>query len=392
MEFKIKFSGKAHDYTEEEIDCVVKAMKDAEPLTQGKYLQAFEAKFRKYIGVEHAFAVNNATAALELSAQLCRFKDGDEIIIPSHTFTASAYPFLKKGAKIVWADIDLTTRVATAETIEAKITPQTKAILIVHLYGYAADMPEIMAVAKKHGLLVIEDAAQSLGSEVAGKKSGTFGDFGVFSFHSHKNITTLGEGGMLVVKDKKMAKIIPMLRHNGHCAFDYERPDYWKPAMGNVDMPEIDGEGLWPNNYCLGEIESALGVKLLDRIDAINSDKRKRAIRFIDELKDYPELEFHRVDSQRHNYHLLAARFMTEKRDEFMRKMAYEKKIQCVVQYYPLNRYPLYQKQGLGDANCPQTDAFFDSMVSFPFHHWLSDESLEYLLLSTKEILASLRK
>ena len=226
MEFKIKFSGKAHQYTIEEIEYVVQTIKNADPYTQGKHLKEFEKKFCTYTGASHVFAVNNATCALEMAAQLCQFELGDEVIIPSHTFTSSAYPFVKKGAKIVWADIDFNSKVVTAETIEKKITPNTKAIVVVHLYGYTADMLSIMDLANKNNLLVVEDAAQSMGTEIGGQKSGTFGDFGVFSLHSHKNITTLGEGGLLVVKNHRIAQLIPMLRHNGHCAFPFDREEY----------------------------------------------------------------------------------------------------------------------------------------------------------------------
>lgn len=387
MDFKINFSGKGHDYTQEEIDTVVNAMKTAEPYTQGAYQKTFEQKFCDYIGADHAFAVNNATAALELSAQLCQFQPGDEIIIPAHTFTSSAYPFAKKGAKIVWADIDLHTRVVTADTLAKKITSRTKAIVVVHLYGYAADMPAIVNLANQYNIVLIEDAAQSMGTSVNGKKTGVFGDIGIFSLHSHKNITTLGEGGLIVVRDLEMAGIIPQLRHNGHCPFAYEREYYWKPAMGNVDFPELNGQILWPNNYCMGEIECALGAKLLERIDQMNREKRTRALYFIDALRQYHALEFHRVDSDRHNYHLLVARTINGKRDEIMKYLAFQRGIQCVVQYYPLNRYPLYQKLGFGDADCPNTDLFFDNMISFPFHHWMSEEDFNYMVESTREAL-----
>jgi len=387
MEFKVKFSGKAHDYSQEEIDTVVHAMKSADPYTQGAYQKIFEQRFCDYIGAKHAFTINNATAALEMAAQFCQFQPGDEVIIPSHTFTSSAYPFAKKGAKIVWADIDLQTRVVTADTLSEKITPKTKAIVVVHLYGYAADMPAIVGLAKQHNIFLIEDAAQSMGSSVDGIKSGIFGDIGIFSLHSHKNITTLGEGGVIVVKDPDMAKIIPMLRHNGHCPFPFERDHYWIPAMGNVDFPNLNGQILWPNNFCLGEVECALGAKLLDRIDQMNREKRARAILFIDTLKQYDALEFHRVDSERHNYHLLVARVTNAKRDDIIKFLAYEKGIQCVVQYYPLNRYPFYQRLGYGVADCPNADLFFDNMISFPFHHWLSDGDFEYMLSSTQEAL-----
>ena len=344
MDLRINFSGRSIRYTEEEIALVAEVMRNAEPLTQGKYLQEFEKAFAAYQGVEEGscFAVMNGASALELSAQLCCFKEGDEVVMPSHTFTASAYPYLKKGARLRWCDVDLGTHVVTAETIAKAMTEKTKAVVVVHLYGYVAAMDDC-------------------------KAKGT--------------------------KDKKFQEILPMLRHNGHCAYNYERPDYWKPAMGNVDIPMLDGMMLQPNNYSLGEVECALGTKLLERIDAINDAKRKRALAFIDGLADFPELEFLREETRRHNYHLLVGRMTTgtEKRDAFMRAMYEEKGIKCVVQYIPLNRYDYYIRQGLGEASCPNGDLFYDTMVSFPFQAWMSDEDFEYMLASTREVLAKIR-
>lgn len=392
MQFKIPFNGRAHSYTKEELNTILNVSKNAIPLTQGRYLKAFESAFKSYSGVSHAYAMCNATAALELSAQLCLFKPGDEVIIPSHTFTSSAYPFIKKGASVVWADIDPLERIITVDTIRKCLTRNTLAIVVVHLYGYGADMPAIMQFAKERNLLVIEDAAQALGVSIDGKKVGTFGDFGIFSFHSHKNITTLGEGGMLVVKDEKMAEIIPMLRHNGHTSFLEPREDYWLPAMGNVDLPSFAGKDLMPNNYCIGEVECALGVKLLDRVDKINKEKRMRAIEFIDKMADCQELEFHRISSERHNYHLLVAKLKGGLRNEFIRSMAKDHGVQCVVQYCPLNRYPFYQKLGYGKANCLNADDFFDNMVSFPFHHSISNEDLLYIEKAIRLVLRKLAK
>jgi len=393
MDIKVNFSGRALQYTEEEIAAVVDAMRHGETLTQGRYLQAFEKKFATYQGLPEGccFAVMNGVSALELSAQLCMFKPGDEVIVPSHTFTASAYPYAKKGAKLVWADIDLTTRVVTADTIKAVLTPNTRAVVVVHLYGYVADMPAIMELARSRGILVIEDAAQSIGADIGGVRSGSFGDMAIFSFHSHKNLTTLGEGGMLVVRDEKLAKLVPMLRHNGHCAYPGERRDYWIPAMGNVDMPMLAGQIVWPNNYCIGEIECALGAVMLDRIDRINAEKRTRALRFIDALAGCPELEFHRVDTTRHNYHLLAARMTNGGRNAFIRAMYNKHGVKCVVQYLPLNRYDFYVRLGLGQAACPNADAFYDNMVSFPFQHWLTEEEFDHMLAAAKNVLTASR-
>ena len=393
MDIKVNFSGRALKYTEEEIAAVVDAMRNGETLTQGRYLQEFQKKFAIYQGLPEGscFAVMNGVSALELSAQLCGFKPGDELVVPSHTFTASAYPYAKKGAQLVWADIDLATRVVTAETIRAVLTPRTRAIVVVHLYGYVADMPAIMDLARSRGILVIEDAAQSIGADIGGVRSGSFGDMAIFSFHSHKNLTTLGEGGMLVVRDEKLAELVPALRHNGHCPYPGERQDYWIPAMGNVDLPMLDGQALWPNNYCIGEMECALGIAMLERIDRINAEKRARALRFIDALSAYPELEFHRVDTTRHNYHLLAARMLNGKRDAFIRAMYNKHGVKCVVQYLPLNRYDFYVKLGLEHADCANADAFYDSMISFPFQHWLTDEEFEHMLAASKHVLEELR-
>lgn len=391
MEYKINFSGTGHRYTEDEVKLVARVMNEADPLTQGKYRNEFEKKFKEMMGLEYCFAVHTATAALELTAQLCQFKPGDECIVPSHTYTASVYPFVKKGAKIVWADIDLQTRVVTAKQIEERITSKTKCVIVPHIYGYMTEMAPIMALSKKHNFLVIEDVAQAMGTDIDGKKSGTFGHFGIYSFHSHKNITTLGEGGMLAVKDPKIAKILPALRHNGHCPWDFKQAEHFVPAGINVDLPYYNGEPVEPNNYCLGEVECALGIKLLDRLDKINSEKRQRALKFIDALKDFPELEFHRVDSSRHNYHLLVALVKKGNSYDFLRKMNYEKGIKCVVQYFPLHRYDYYKKHGFGFADVPNTDAFYDNMISFPFQHWMSENEIDYMLKSIIEVIKELR-
>jgi dTDP-4-amino-4,6-dideoxygalactose transaminase len=393
MDLKVNFSGRSLDYSEEEIATVVEAMRNADPLTQGRYQAAFQEKFRAFNGAVHAFACMNGTAALQMTADLCLFQAGDEVVIPSHTFTSSAYPFAARGAKLVFSDIDPKTRVTAAKYIEPLLTPRTRAIVVPHLYGFVADMPPIMELAEKRGLLVVEDACQAIGAELEGEKAGNFADFGVFSFHSHKNLTTLGEGGMLTVKDEKRAAIVPMLRHNGHCAYPEDREDYWRPAMGDLDFPELEGRRIWPANYCLGEVECALGIKMLERVMEINAQKRTRAIGFIDALSGYPELEFHREDSPRHNYHLLAARLdgPANLRDAFIRRMFGEFGIKCVVQYYPLNRYPFYQKLGLGQAACPNADDFYDHMISFPFQHNLGDDQCAYMLGCCQKTLDGLR-
>ena len=242
-------------------------------------------------------------------------------------------------------------------------------------------------------MIVIEDVAQAPGARYKGQRAGTFGAFGCFSFHTHKNISTLGEGGMLIVKNDKLAQLVPGMRHNGMRPFSNKREAYWIPAMGNVDF---DWAGVWPYNFCIGEVQCALGSKLLDRLDAINAERRKRALKIIKTLKDFSELKFQGIPKDcEHVFHLLSARYdggeLGKSRDDFIKLMAFKYKVKVIVQYYPLYRYPMFIKAGFGGANCPNTDHFFDHMVSFPFHRWLTEKQIDYMTSAIKKTLMELR-
>lgn len=390
----VPWSGRGERYTRDEVAAVVEAMRGADPQTQGPRQAAFERVFSAVMGAPHCFALSSATAALELTALLCRLKPGDEVVLPAHTFAATAIPFARTGAKLVWADIDPDTRVVTAETLSARITPRTKVLIVVHLYGLVADMDPILSLAKKKGLLVVEDAAQSIGARYKGRRSGTLGDFGCYSFHTHKNISTLGEGGMLVVKDPRLAALVPGLRHNGVRPYPEPREKYWVPAMSDVDF---DIEGVWPYNFCIGEAQCALGTKLLERMDHINDQRRRRAHAIMDALKDVPELRFQaQPDGCEHAHHLLAARYdgaaFGAHRDNLIGRLILKHRVKPVVQYYPLYRYPLFRKAGFGTAGCPNTDSFFDNMISFPFQNWLTEAQVDRMVSAIRESCAYLRE
>lgn len=392
--YKISWSGRSVEYTEAEISAVVNVMKTADPLTQGKYLKEFECKFAEYLGVKNCFAVSSATAALELAAILSGLKKGDEIIIPGHTFCATAIPFARTGAKIVWADVDSNTRVVSSGTLEKCITEKTKVIVVVHLYGLMANMPDIMELAKKHNILVVEDCAQAIGAEIGGKKAGSFGDFACFSFHCQKSLNTLGEGGMLTVKSDELAKMVPGLRHNGVRPYLDGREKFWIPAMSDVDF---DIDNFWPYNFCINEVQCALGIEILKTIDLQNQKRIERAQKFIGAMKDYPELAFQKVENEKsHVYHLLSAKYdgrkSGKKRDDLIEWMVQKYKIKTIVQYNPLYRYPMFKKAGFGCADCPNTDDFFDNMISFPFHLWMPDSDFEYMINSTKKAIEELRE
>ncbi len=391
---QVPWSGRGQAYTDEEIAVVVQAMKDADPLTQGRHQTAFEERFARLIGLPRAFAVSSCTAALELSAVLLDLGPEDEVVMPAHTFAATAIPFARTGARIKWADIDPDTRVVTAGTLAAVTTERTKVFVVVHLYGLVCDMDPILDLARSRGIKVVEDAAQCLGATYKGRQAGSMGDFACFSFHSHKNVSTLGEGGMLTVRDEALAALVPGLRHNGVRPFPGDRKRYWQPAMSNVDF---DIEGLWPYNFCIGEVQCALGFKLLERLDVINRERAERGRRFIDAFSGYPELSFQKItDGCEHSYHLLAARYDGSRfgatRDELIELLAFSYGVKTVVQYCPLYRYPLFRKAGFGVANCPNTDHFFDNMISFPFQHWMSDLEFSTMIDATREALDHLRR
>lgn len=394
MDMKINWSGRGHDYTEEEIATVVEVMRSGDPLTQGPHLKAFEAAMSEKVGGLACFGMTNCAHALEMSAILTRIGPGDEVIIPGHTYCASAIPFARTGAKLVWADIDPATFVVSLETIERLVTAKTKVIVVVHLYGMICpDIEAIAEFARDKGLFLVEDCAQSLGAVLNGQACGTFGDFGTFSFHAQKNLTTLGEGGCLSVRDPDMAKLVPGIRHNGHRPFA-NQTDYWKPAMADVatDIP-----GVWPHNYSMSEVQAALGTQLLKRLDDLTEHRRARAMKFREAMSTFEELHFQAIgDPAAHSHHLLVARYDPPRegvhRDDLIRMLSTEYGIKAIVQFYPLYRYGLFADAGFGDADCPESDRFFDNMVSFPVHSWMSDGDFAYLMDSVREALTRIRQ
>ncbi|PWB50458.1 MAG: hypothetical protein C3F13_16025 [Anaerolineales bacterium] len=391
--YKVNFPARMRLYTDAEINAVVNVMRTAEVQTQGEYLRKFEADFKAYTGARHAFAVDNCTNALHLAATLCGLGPGDEVIIPAYTFCATAIPFGTTGAKIVWADIDPAAWVIDPSDIERKITPRTTTLVVVHLLGMPVDMPVIMEIANKHNLRVVEDCAQAPGASINYQKVGTFGDFGCFSFHGAKNITTLGEGGVLTVKSDADAALVPGLRHNGVRGFQGERERYWVPAMSNVDL---DMETIWPNNFSIGEAQCALGSELLKTLDESNDVLIAQAARLRKAIADIPELSVAAIPSgYRHVFHQFVMHFngstFGTTRNDLLDFLTSEAGIRAIVQYYPLYRYPLFQKLGAGEYDCPTLEGWWDNSFSFPWWIGMPDETLDYLVASVKAGIASMK-
>ena len=369
--FRVTCPAMQHPYTEAEIDAVVKVMREACGQTQGKYMVEFEQAFCAFTGAKHAFAVNNCTSALKMAAIFCHIQPGDEVIIPAYTFCASAIPFGDLGAKIVWADINPDTWTIDPDDIARKITPKTKAVVCVHLLGMPCDMKKIVPIARAHGLKVVEDCAQALDCRIDGQHVGTFGDFGCFSFHSAKTMTTLGEGGMFVCADDADAAAAPGIRHNGCCAYPADRERYWSPAMSCVDSFLDDR---WPQNFCLGEAQCALGSEQLKSVIANNNTLIEQDRKIREKLAGLPEISFSRCpENGRYVVHQYIMHYdgsaCGKTRDDLLDLMTKKYGIRCIVQYYPLYRYPLFQRKGCGEFDCPVLDKWWDGSFSFPW--WL---------------------
>lgn len=391
MKIKIDWSGRSHNYSRQEKKYLLKVIDKADPLTQGNELIKFENRLKNYIKQKNIFAVSSAAAALEIISILLNLKKNDEVIIPAHTYCASAIPFARNGAKIIWADINFKTRTIDIDDVKKKISKKTKAIVIVHLYGYAVDVNYFKKKINNRRIKIIEDCAQAFGAKVNNKRVGSMGDFACFSFHAQKNITTLGEGGAIFCKDNTLARKIKGLRHNGHSNYSNKRRNYWQPAMGNLSL---DIKGKWPYKFTLSEIQAATGFLLLKRVDKLNSLRINRAKKFINALRKIKQIEFFaEFNKSRHVYHLLSAYVEPSRklnRNKLISLLYNKFKIKCAVQYYPLYRYSLFKSMGLSKNNCPITDKFYDNMISFPFHIYMSEEKFNYMINSTKKAIEML--
>ena len=391
--FKIPWSPRSHFFSSKEKNEIIKILDKSDCLTQGKWLNKFENKFLKFLNSKgKAYAVTSGASAIELAASVLKLKSSDEIIIPSHTYCASALPFVRYNTKIRWVDINKDDFTIDVDHLEKIINKNTKVIFAVHLYGLPCEIVKIKKICDKKKIILIEDCAQSLGSKIKDKYVGTFGDMSVFSFHQQKNMTTLGEGGMLVVNNKKFQKYIPGLKHNGHRPYKNKKK-YWKPAM--VDVYE-DLKDVTPFNFPMTEIQACVGYFLLDRVKKLNDIRNQRARKLIGSFKEFKFIRFQKIKKNFYNsYHLLPAYFDKNKinysRDKFIDTISRKYGIQLIIQYHPLNKYHFFKKKYKSNNNLKNTYNFYDNMFSIPSHVWMSDKDFNYLISSCRKELKKIR-
>jgi perosamine synthetase len=365
-------------------------------LSLGPKLREFETRFAAYIGSRHAVAVNSGTSGLHLCVRAAGLREGDEVVTTPFSFIASANCLLFEKARPVFVDIDESRYNIDQNQLEDVIKRRSrrgkrlKGILPVHVFGRPCDMADILRIAAEHGLDIIEDACEAVGAEVevkkgkgikasGWKKAGTLGDCGVFAFYPNKQMTT-GEGGMIVTDDRRLAGLFRSLRNQGRAPagawLQHERLGY---------------------NYRLSDINCALGLAQLERIEEI-LEKRERVARlYAERLSDVPEVTPPPLESgKRISWFVyvvrLAARFRRSDRDSILRGLR-AAGIGCSDYFSPIHLQPFYRRAfGYKKGDFPVTEAAAERTIALPFHNNLSPDEIDLVVAALKKILRGIRR
>jgi len=319
----------------------------------GKHNKAFQTEFADFIGTKYAAGLNSGTDALHLALRALDIGKGDEVIAPAFTFAATASSIGLAGAEPVFVDINPDTFNIDASKIEAAITPRTKAIIPVHLYGQASEMDKIMDIAKRHNLKVVEDCCQAIGAEYKGRKVGTFGDIGCFSFYPTKNLGGMGDGGMAVCSDEKLYNRILALRNHGGAV------RYYHDELGM--------------NSRLDEIQAAILRVKLPYVKEWNEARRANAYRYNELFKKYPEIQTPKELSGTYCvYHQYTIKI--ENRDE-VHKLLQENGIGAMIYYpVPLHLQKMHKHLGYKEGYLPCTEKDTKLVLSLPMFPELTVE------------------
>jgi dTDP-4-amino-4,6-dideoxygalactose transaminase len=366
------------EYGQEEDTAVLKVL-HSKWLTMGAITQDFEAQFAAMLGVRHAIAVSNATEALHLSCLALGIGPGDEVIAPSLSFVATSNAVLYTGADVLLADIigpdELT---LDPQEIIRLVTPKTKAIMVMHYGGYPCRMKEILNISNRLNLPVIEDAAHAPGANLGGKKMGTWGAIGCFSFFSNKNLST-GEGGMLVTDRDDVKDRVRLLRSHGMTSLTYDR------HRGHAHSYDVIDLGY---NYRIDEIRSALGIEQLKKLDMNNDLRKKWTKRYWQAFKGTQVgLPFlHQDASASHHIFPIVLPPGMDRR-KFMDALRAEG-IQTSIHYPPIHRFTYYRSR-FGDISLPKTEDIAEREVTLPLYPSMGENRVDLVIEAVKRTLSS---
>lgn len=349
---------------EEEIEAVVKVLRKG-PLTNalgaGPMVTQFEKAFADFCGVKHAVAVNTGTAALHSAIVAGGVKNGDEVILPSFTFVATAEAVVLAGGRPVFADIDPATYNIAPSEIEKNITKKTRAILPVDLYGFSADFDPINEIAAKHGLTVVEDAAQAHGATYKGKPAGSFSKAACWSLYASKNITT-GEGGVITTDNDETDELLRLMRTHG------EKAKYASLMLGY--------------NYRMSEIQAAIGLAQMGKLHSFASKRRENAKKLTKILSKTDRLQLPEESKDRqHSWYLYTVRVKgasENERNTLVEKLK-KKDIGAEAYYvHPVHTMPYY-RDSFGSRKLPETEKASKQVLSLPIHPGVTEEQVDYI-------------
>lgn len=373
-----------------DIDAVV-AVLQSDWLTQGPMIEQFERAIADYCGVKYAVAVSNATAALHLACLAISLGSGDRLWTSPNTFVASANCARYCLADVDFVDIDPRTYNLSILALEQKLIQAAqsntlpKVILPVHFAGQSCNMESIAALAKTHGIYVIEDASHALGGSYHGHKVGAckFSDMAIFSFHPVKMITT-GEGGMIVTDRLDLYQKLKQLRSHGivqdPSLMAKKNPNPWDYEQQTLGF-----------NYRLTDIQAALGLSQLQRLDQFVTRRQALSNRYQDKLQDLPIQQPIALSSTQSSHHLYVIRLKLDKIDRSKQEiftMLRERGIGVQIHYIPVHTQPYYRELGFDWGDFPEAESYYQEAISLPIHYDLSDEEQSYIIQTLKEVIA----
>lgn len=330
--------------------------------SKGKFIDQFEEKFVEFTKASFATSVHNGTVAIHLALEALGIKNGDEVIVPTLTYIASVNPIVQVGAVPIFVDSLESTWQVDPEDIKRKITPKTKAIMVVHLYGQSAEMDAIMQIAKDYNLLVIEDCAEAFGTLYKGQHVGTFGDVGAFSFFGNKTITC-GEGGMVTARDKSVYEKMKHLKNQGVSA----TKQYWHDVVAF--------------NYRMTNMQAAIGLAQLERAEQFISRKKEIAELYKKYLLDTPVMVHAEQPETVHSYWMTSIMVQKEGDRELLRDFLQNLEIETRPLFHPVHTMPMY----ICSENFPVAESLGSRGINLPSWPGLTDEKVNFICDKIKE-------
>ena len=364
-------------YTGKEMEYIKKAVENQKICGDGDFTHKCNEWLEQKTGIRKALLTTSCTHATEMAAILCDIKPGDEVIMPSYTFVSTADAFVLRGAKAVFVDVRPDTMNIDENLIEDAITDKTRAIAPVHYAGVSCDMDKIMDIAKRHNLLVVEDAAQGIMSEYKGKALGTFGDYGCFSFHETKNFS-MGEGGAILIRDSENIERAEIIREKGT-----NRAKFFR---GQIDKYTWVDAG---SSYLPSELNAAYLYAQLELADQITADRMKTWNMYyeaFEELENAERIERPFIPADcKHNAHMFYLKCKDlEERTEFIDFLK-KNEILAVFHYIPLHSAPAGKSFGRFSGEDVYTTKESERLVRLPLYYGIKEEEVEYIIGKVKE-------